>query len=101
MAQGDICNVCSSLETFDDTICAATLVQSAGNGCQACSLLENGISKFVDSFDDVDELRLVVDISLFVSVIWKQEKPPMVIEFYTPPGTVKPRFLLPLSSAVD
>jgi hypothetical protein len=86
MTYDGTCEVCGNLEACHAEISAASLVQSAASGCQACSILKNGVFNFVGDFEQVDRLQLVVDVSLSVYVLGKQKEHLGVIEFYTLPG---------------
>ena len=80
------CPICRELEDCNLEIPAASLTQSAESGCQLCSILKDGVCKFVEDFDQVEKLQLVVDMSLFVYIVGKNGEKLPVVEFYTLPG---------------
>ena len=86
MAQIVSCETCGNFETSDLEIIPVSLVASAAKGCNACALLQNGISAHVAEFETAEKLQLIVDGSLFIYVRGQQGKLLQVIEFYTLEG---------------
>lgn len=63
------CESCKDLKPFNQEIHFTALIEAAAGGCRSCLLLKEGAAAFIEDFELVDRLRLVVDLSLFVHVL--------------------------------
>jgi hypothetical protein len=77
------CDACRDLDTYHLIITADSLSKSATGGCEACSVLDQGLSHFLDHFEADTSLELLVDYSLFVFAKIKYHETLSTVEFYT------------------
>jgi hypothetical protein len=68
------CNSCKDLKPLSQEISFTDLTRSAAAGCNSCQLVQNGVKSFEQQFEVIDRLRLVVDLSLYVSVLGRKSK---------------------------
>jgi hypothetical protein len=80
------CTICKNLDIYQLRISFEALQQQARNGCPACNLLQEGISRFMDSVDTVTSLDLLVDSALYVTVFGPNQRRLNIIEYYTDIG---------------
>jgi hypothetical protein len=85
----EVCPVCQNLEKCNLILSPQDLRPESNHTCDSCAILKRGISAFINDFEQVDEFQLVIDSSLFVHVVGKEEgkgKGLGTIEFYTVDG---------------
>ena len=87
MGSDELCPVCGDLVAFESEFSWDELCQKVADGCISCSLLQDGVSHFIENVDVVEKLHLVLDMSLFVYVE-RTGRQTDVYEFYTLPGMI-------------
>jgi hypothetical protein len=78
-----MCAVCHNLEQLSFVITPQSLRDAASQQCATCQMLERGLGSFIDDFDHVKEFQLLVDSSLFVEAVGKENKRLGTVEFYS------------------
>ncbi len=73
----------TDLDVYKLVIPADSLLKGVANHCEACSIIEKGILHFTKSFDAIATFQLLVDCSLYITLIDKDKKRLATIEFYT------------------